>query len=240
MEKFLVGGAVRDEIMGIKSNDLDYTVVIDNGEYTGPDPFSYMVGQLKDQGYTVFLETPEFLTVRAQTPDKKETADFVLARKEGTYSDGRRPDRVEVGTLESDLARRDFCFNAIAKDSDGSYIDPFNGVADIERRLIRCVGDPFERLTEDSLRAVRALRFSVTKGFSIDSKTAFAMESQGVIHNLVNQISDERIRDELSKMLRFDTVASLRAMREFPILTNALFAGSVSLDATMKTKGRGR
>ena len=90
------------------------------------------------------------------------------------------------------------------------------------------------------LYALRALRFSVTKGFRIDKEVEFAMQSAAVLDSITNQISDERINDELSKMFRFDTLASLSALQDFPQLTDAMFAGSVSLDATMKTKGRGR
>jgi tRNA nucleotidyltransferase/poly(A) polymerase len=95
------------------------------------------------------------------------------------------------------------------------------------------------RLREDALRAVRALRFSVTKGFEIDPHLKFALEAVSVLAAIEEKISDERIQVELSKMFRFDTVASLFILNEFPHLTRAMFAGSVSLDATMKTKGRG-
>jgi tRNA nucleotidyltransferase (CCA-adding enzyme) len=130
--------------------------------------------------------------------------------------------------------------NAIAKDTDGSLIDPFNGQRDIRVRIIRAVGDPFDRLTEDALRAVRALRFSVTKGFTIDKDLAFAMESAAVLNAIVDNISDERVQIELSKMFRFDTVSSLIRINEFPALRDAMFAGNVSLDATMKLKGRSK
>lgn len=241
MQTYLVGGAVRDEIMGVKSKDLDYTVVFDDGDLEGvEDPFVFMTEWFENLGYKIFVTTPEHFTIRAQTPDRKETADFVLARKEGPYTDGRRPDFVEVGSLMDDLGRRDFCFNAIAKDSDGTLIDPFNGQRDIEERTIRAVGNPRSRLEEDALRAVRALRFSVTKGFVIDTNLQFAMESVNVLDSIKDKISDERIQQELSKMFRFDTIGSLEALVKFPALTKAMFSGSVSLDATMKTKGRGK
>lgn len=242
MEKFLVGGAVRDELLGVKSKDLDYTVVLSGNEAgwrVTTDPFKVMVKELELSRYKIFLETPEYFTVRAQTPDRRETADFVLARKESDYTDGRRPDRIEMGTLFDDLSRRDFTFNAIAKDADGSFIDPFNGRVDIEAGIIRAVGDPLERLTEDALRAARALRFSVTKGFVIDPDLMLAMRHKSVLDSIRNNISDERIREELSKMFRYDTVGSLGALSDFPQLTEAMLSGSVSLDATMKTKGRG-
>ena len=247
MQTYLVGGAVRDEIMGQKSKDLDYTVVIDESDLprknltaTETDPFDFMCEWFENLGYKIFVRTPEHFTIRAQTPDRKETADFVLARKEGPYSDGRRPDFVTVGTLMDDLSRRDFCLNAIAKDTQGNLIDPFNGVQDINDRVIRAVGDPYARFSEDALRAVRALRFSVTKDFRIDRDVQLAMVAPSVLDSIRDNISDERIKDELSKMLRFDSVKSIFAMQRYPDLTTAMLSGSVSLDATMKTKGRGR
>jgi tRNA nucleotidyltransferase (CCA-adding enzyme) len=257
MKMYEVGGCVRDEILGVPSKDIDFTVVMEPGdEVLSTDPFRAMVTWLKTvNGFKIFLETPEYLTVRAQTPkswfvtDRPTTADFVLARKESDYTDGRRPDTVAPGTLEDDLARRDFTMNAIAKASDGSYIDPFNGRDDIRDAVIRAVGDPMERLTEDALRALRALRFSVTKkikwpcywkSFEIEESLAEAMESEEVIDSILDNISDERIQVELSKMFRYDTRGSLDALEQFPYLRDAVFSGSVSLDATMKLKGRGK
>jgi tRNA nucleotidyltransferase/poly(A) polymerase len=264
MEMFEVGGCVRDEIIGVKSKDIDFTVVLDESEVpsaansvTPVDPFAVMVRNLKEQGFEIFLETPEFLTARARFPGKGYTveddmfdrpydkykgmtADFVLARRESQYTDGRRPDAVQVGTLEDDLNRRDFTMNAIAKATDGSLIDPHNGVADIEQRIVRAVGDPVVRLREDALRALRAVRFAVTKGFRLDPALEWAMQNVSVLTAIENNISDERIKDELSKMFRFDTVESLVMLNRFPALTRAAFSGSVSLDSTMKTKGRGK
>lgn len=255
MEMYMVGGAVRDELLGVKSNDIDFSVVLGaNSNWIGPDPFRYMVDELKEMGFRIFLESPEFLTVRAQFPKGDQrvnrlnrftldreglTADFVLARKEGTYTDGRRPDVVEVGTLLDDLSRRDFTMNAIAKGPDGSLIDPFDGEKDIAAEIIRAVGNPYDRLTEDALRAVRALRFSVTTGFRIESMLAHAMQHPNVLNAIRNKISDERITAELSKMFRFNTLHSVVTLGQFPLLTEAMFYGAVSLDATMKQKGRG-
>ena len=266
MKLFEVGGCVRDEILGVPSKDIDFTVVLEPHDFYirdgafSRDPFMVMVTHLESMGFKIFLETPEFFTVRAQFPKgmiaQKDfayrgrhttTADFVLARKESDYTDGRRPDAVVPGTLEDDLARRDFTMNAIAKDADGSYIDPFNGRGDIAARIVRAVGDPLERLREDALRAVRAIRFAVTKGFFIsrspgeyDFSLNDALEAPVVLRAIETQISDERIREELSKMFRFDTLASIQILGDYPLLTEAMFAGSVSLDATMKLKGRGK
>lgn len=245
MQLFEVGGCIRDEILGLDSKDIDFTVVLTDEEAAQGDPYYTMNDQLRDWDFRIFLETPEFFTTRARFPTRENnvryqglTGDFVLARKESEYTDGRRPDVVEAGTLEDDLARRDFTMNAIAK-SPAGFIDPFNGIADIEAKVIRAVGDPLDRLREDALRAVRALRFSVTKNFTIDPTLAFAMNSVAVLDSIRNKISDERIQQELSKMFRFDTVTSITRLNEFPQLTAAMFNGSVSLDATLKLRGRG-
>lgn len=257
MKMFQVGGFVRDEILGVESKDIDFTVVLEREDLIASgsaNPFNVMVQRLSQMGFKIFLETPDFFTVRAQFPNlviengkvresrhphRRLTADFVLARKEGDYADGRRPDKVEVGTLEDDLARRDFTMNAIAKDESGNLIDPFNGQMDIRMRTIRAVGDPVERLTEDALRAVRAMRFSVTKDMRISEDLADAMEAFPVYASIKNNISDERIQQEVSKMFRYNTPKSLSVLHDFPALTGAIFSGRVSLDATLKTKGRG-
>lgn len=258
MEMFMVGGIVRDEILGVRSKDIDFSVVLSPEDLDDPGlvvnprtPFEIMEDRLRSMRFKIFLSTPEFLTVRAQFPEEERgvagviensgmTADFVLARKESLYTDGRRPDVVVLGTLEDDILRRDFTMNALAKDAQGNIIDLVGGVQDINERVIRAVGNAFDRLNEDALRAVRAVRFSVTKGFRIDHELRFAMESAAVIHSIEQNISDERISDELSKMFRFNTLASLKALQEFPLLTRAMFSGSISLDSTMKQKGRGR
>jgi tRNA nucleotidyltransferase/poly(A) polymerase len=259
MQMYQVGGAVRDELLGVPSKDIDFTVVLSPEDcspgdpgvkegkpwFTPHDPFIVMGRMLRHQGFEIFLETPEFLTIRARFPKGSEhsrlTADFVLARKESDYTDGRRPDVVVPGTLEDDLARRDFTMNAIAKDGEGNLIDPHGGISDIKATTIRAVGDPMERLTEDALRALRAVRFSVTKGFGIDMALEDAMESIEVLDAIRDKISDERIAVELQKMFRFNTKRAGRMLFfRYPNLGNACFAGDVSLDATMKTKGRGR
>ena len=257
MELFEVGGCVRDELLGIKSKDIDFSVVLSPEDFgvaslqvVTRDPFEFMVTSLSDQGVKIFRDKEnvpigaEFFTARGQAPKDfpvhpGRALDFVLARKESGYSDGRRPDKVEIGTLMDDLQRRDFTMNAIAKDSEGNLIDPFNGAQDINERVIRAVGNAFDRLNEDALRALRALRFSVTKGFRIDREVQFAMESAAVLNKIENVISDERIKDELSTMFKFDTLGSLSALQSFPALTRAVFSGRVSLDSTLKQRGRG-
>lgn len=257
MQMYEIGGCVRDEILGIKSKDIDFSVVMESSDFPAegtvistPAPYDVMVANLEDMGVTIFRDNDgvpigaEHFTVRGRAPANfpnhpNRALDFVLARKDGEYSDGRRPDSVEVGTLEDDILRRDFTMNALAKDMDGNIIDIVGGEADINDRVIRAVGNAYDRLEEDALRAVRAVRFAVTKGFRIDKELEFAMQSFGVLENIERKIADERIQDEVSKMFRFDTVASMGIFNKYPALMRAVFSGDVSLDATMKTKGRG-
>lgn len=231
MELFLVGGAVRDEIMGIKSKDWDFSVVLSGNEdgwhqIGGNDPFRVMRLELERMGFEIFVETPEFFTLRARGPKGftfagmdfgNQTFDFVMARKESGYTDGRRPDVVVAGSLTDDLSRRDFCCNAIAKDRNGNLIDPFNGQQDIVDRVIRAVGNARERIIdEDALRGLRALRFAVQKGFAIDEEVKDVLRSKA-FQLALPSVSTERVKDELEKMFKVDTIRTLDLIQEFSL-----------------------
>lgn len=248
MEMFMVGGCVRDELLGVQSKDIDFTVVLTDKEIWrvakagmafGPEltPFGFMQSELMGQGFNVFLSTPEFLTIRARFPKGHVhtglTADFVLARKEMGYTDGRRPDHVEPGTLMDDLARRDFTMNAIAK-INGDYIDPFKGINDIRNKIIRCVGDPHKRFEEDALRIVRALRFAVTKQFSIDRTTSEAMRA---LMPTVAGVSAERVREELTKMFNVAPLTSIGILNDYDVLP-IIFNMGINFQPTLKEKVR--
>jgi tRNA nucleotidyltransferase/poly(A) polymerase len=216
---YQVGGSVRDEYLGVPCYDRDYSAVVADGGW--PELLKWAEEYMDD----VFLVTPEFLTIRGKKDG--DVIDIVMARKEGEYSDGRHPDEVEPGTLEEDLARRDFTMNAMAKSPEGLLIDPFNGVDDIDERVIRCVGSTADRFREDALRAVRAMRFSITKGFTMDQEIREILQSnfmyeltkereQSIVRNggkaswsyndrdwlsyNLKSVSPERVREELRKM----------------------------------------
>lgn len=214
IEKFPVGGWVRDRLLGVQSKDLDYTVVI-NGAGTVDEAWEALRDYLTGEGYTIFQERPQFLTYRAKHPQghefEKITADFVLARAEGPYTDGRHPDWVKPGTLADDQARRDFTVNSIAMDAEGNFIDPWDGVGDIDRKLIRAVGNAHERMIEDPLRVYRAVRFAITKGFVIDADLKSAMRTLNVLDRM-DSVSTERIRDELFKMFAYDPIRSMHIL----------------------------
>lgn len=236
-----VGGAVRDKFLGLDSKDVDFVAIPDNLDlFVNADfAFTHLVHHLKLEGFKVFLETPEFFTVRAQVPDghplkqRTNVADFVLARKDGPSSDGRRPDFVLPGTLFDDLQRRDFTVNAMAI-LDGELVDPFNGFADLQDALIRFVGNPTERITEDGLRVMRALRFAATKNFDIDADTWEAINSDFAADMLM-KVSVERIREELEKMFLADTRWSLRILNNINIrVQDAIFRDGLRLMPTLK------
>ena len=211
---FLVGGAVRDELMGIKSKDLDFVVVCPS--------FADMEAMLLGQGCKIFQSRPEFLVSRALHPTLG-AVDFAVARTDGNYIDGRRPETTSVASsIEQDLSRRDFTINAIAKNVEtGDIIDPFNGAKDIVARIIRAVGDPKKRLEEDKLRAFRAIRFGITKGFQIDS--LLSLEIMSLSKRDFDAVSTNRIRDELEKMFLHDSNRSMFQMTHFNTLASLAF-----------------
>ena len=181
---FLVGGCVRDAVMGRPVNDWDVATAATPVDIARLFPKTFLTGE-------------KFGTVTVLTPeDQVEVTTF---RTEGAYYDGRRPAHVEfVSSLEEDLSRRDFTINAMAMSSDGELVDPFGGIKDIENRVIRCVGGPNTRFSEDSLRMFRAFRFSAQLGFDIEQETLLAIYANA---NRAKLISTERIRVELEKTL---------------------------------------
>ena len=200
---YQVGGSVRDKLMGVVSKDIDFAVEAES--------FQAMKDHILERGYKIYLETPKFMTIRAQHPDLGGV-DFSLCRKDGEYHNGRHPDDVESGTILDDLARRDFTMNAIAIDVDsGEILDPHNGREDIDARKIRAVGSAKVRFGEDKLRALRALRFAITKNMTIASDTLlelFALDDVPLTD--FDAVSTDRIRDELYKMFAANTKRTIQ------------------------------
>jgi tRNA nucleotidyltransferase/poly(A) polymerase len=236
-----VGGAVRDKFLGVDSKDVDFVAVPEDPNWfvDADAAFMFLCTHLRLKGFKVFLETPEFFTVRAQVPDghplkeRTNVADFVLARKDGPSSDGRRPDFVLPGTLMDDLQRRDFTVNAMAI-LNGELVDPFGGQSDLESNLLRFVGNPKERIAEDGLRVMRALRFHITKGFNIEGQTWDAVNSDFAAE-MLNKVSVERIREELEKMFLANTVATMETLSDVRRkMKNAIFRDGLRLMPTLK------
>jgi tRNA nucleotidyltransferase/poly(A) polymerase len=213
---FKVGGCVRDEILGIDSKDIDFTFVVDDLRLSVEDGFASMYKWMSDRGFQIFLSTPECFTIRAKFPknDPNEglVADFVMARKEIGYMEGTRRPILALGTLEDDLVRRDFTLNALAVSEDGDLIDLFEGQKDLANRLLRTPLPAKQTMMDDPLRIMRALRFKITKGFSISDEIWLAMMQPEILDKLRTTVSAERIREELFKMMKHDTVATLRLL----------------------------
>ena len=226
-----VGGCVRDGIMGIKSKDIDYTVVAsDELMHKTLDPneiFYVLEDYLKKQGYTVWLSTPDCFTIRAKFPEGHRlagvTADFVLARKEMGYTPGTRKPLIIAGTLLDDLTRRDFTVNAIARDEAGNMYDPFNGKKDITDMVLRTPLNCETTFNDDPLRILRAIRFSITKGFSIPYPMYKVMNAYNYDEKM-GVVSEERIREELFKCFHHNTPKTLDMLKDFPTLTQYIFS----------------
>lgn len=214
---FTVGGWVRDKLLGLKSKDIDFTFVCEDSQ-TVEGGWIEMSSWMKINGFEIFLETPDCFTIRAKFPkDHKNAglvADFVMARKEVGYTHGTRRPILELGTLEDDLIRRDFTLNAMAEDEEGNLIDLFGGQEDLKAGILRTPLPAGQTMMDDPLRFLRALRFSITKGFSIHTDIFKAMEQSDIKEKLRVTVSAERIREEVFKMMKHDTVKSLKLLHQ--------------------------
>lgn len=189
-EAYLVGGCVRDLLIGRKPKDWDITTNARPEVIQEIFPDSFYENSFGTVGVKIETED-ESMRVIEVTPYRTESG----------YTDKRRPDEVTFGdSLEDDLARRDFTINAIALDDfQGHLIDPYQGQKDITAKILRTVRDPRERFEEDALRLMRAIRLVAELGFALDADTAAAIHEKA---SNLKHISKERIRDEFVKILR--------------------------------------
>lgn len=210
MNIYLVGGSVRDALMGVKSKDQDYCMECS---------FDEMREHLTSRGFTIVHEKPEFLTMRVKVPGGA-VQDFVCCRTEGDY-DGRRPGSTQPTTLVEDLSRRDFTVNAMAVPVNESMepqwddlVDLFGGQEDLKNKVLKFVGNPEDRITEDGLRWLRAFRFQITKNLTPDARTMGAIYFRDT-DPLIN-VSVERIREELVRCFKYDTSRTLYWLQRLP------------------------
>lgn len=204
-EAFAVGGCVRDAIIGREPNDWDITT-------------SAMPGDVK----RLFHKTIDTGIAHGTVTVMIERVGYEVTtyRIDGEYEDGRHPKSVEfTGNLIEDLKRRDFTINAMAYNDRQGIVDEFDGVGDLERGLIRCVGNPIDRFNEDALRILRAVRFAAALNFDIEEETKNAIVT--LAENL-NKISKERIQAELEKLLISKHPEKLKIAYETGI-TNVIF-----------------
>ena len=185
---YVVGGCVRDSLLGKTPHDWDIC--------TSATP-DRVREKLRSECIRSIDTGLQHGTITAVMNDGNY--EITTFRIDGKYSDNRRPDTVKfTDSLLDDLSRRDFTINAIAYSSALGLIDPWDGLDDLHDGLIRCVGNPDDRFQEDALRILRALRFASTYGFKIEEKTAAAIHRN---RELLKNISAERIQSELCKML---------------------------------------
>ncbi|MDD6967808.1 MAG: HD domain-containing protein [Firmicutes bacterium] len=202
---YLVGGCVRDDLMGISPQDFDLCTAA-----------------LPEQTAAVFAGIPQDLTgVRHGTVKllmEGMEVEITTFRREGSYQDNRHPDWVEfVPDIREDLARRDFTVNAIAYSPSRGYVDPFGGRADLQSGILRCVGEPERRFREDALRILRGMRFAARFGFLPEPATQDAMIG---LAPLTDALARERVYQELSGFLLKADVPNL--LRFAPILAQVI------------------
>ncbi len=185
-EAFLIGGSVRDFVMGLPIGDIDITTnaTPDEVKQVFAD-FRVIETGIKHGTVTVLINN--------------EPLEITTYRSEGTYSDNRHPDSVVFSTsLADDVVRRDFTMNGIAFDFDNGFCDLVGGLPDIKNKIIRCIGNAETRFCEDALRILRAMRFSAVLGFEIETETKNAIHK---CKDLLKNISAERIREEFTKLI---------------------------------------
>lgn len=200
-EGYIVGGCVRDYIMGIPPHDYDITTS------ALPEQVKKIFSHTVDTGI-------EHGTVTVVID--KEGYEITTYRIDGEYKDNRHPKEVVfTSKLEGDLSRRDFTVNAIAYNNNDGFVDMFNGIEDIKSKIIRGVGDPDIRFKEDALRMMRALRFSAQLDFTIENNTFKAIKNNA---HLIKNISMERVRDELFKLILSDNNERLKLLLESKML----------------------
>jgi tRNA nucleotidyltransferase/poly(A) polymerase len=197
---YAVGGSVRDGLLGLSAKDNDYLV-------TGV-PVDNLSAALTAAGFKVDLVGKSFGVIKATR--NGVTYDIALPRTERSTGSGHRDFEVNADptlTVEDDLSRRDFTVNAIAiRLSDGAIIDPFHGQEDLKAKVIRAVGKPSDRFTEDPLRMFRAIRFVAKLGFRLDHQIQTAIQE---LAGLATTLAPERIQEELFRLLSYEDPGSV-------------------------------
>ena len=183
---YLVGGCLRDMMMGRQPHDFDIATSAEPETVMSIfSDFEVIPTGIKHGTVTVMING--------------EPIEITTFRKDSDYSDGRRPDSITfTDKIEDDLSRRDFTINAMAFGLDGEIVDPFGGKSDIKSRVIRTVGSAEERFSEDGLRILRAIRFASVLGFAIERETKEAIHK---LSRMLDKVSFERVFSEMSKII---------------------------------------
>ena len=210
-EAYIVGGCVRDFLCHLLPNDWDITT------NASPEDIREIFGSEED--FSVIPTGEKYGTMTVFHRKTKESYEVTTYRFDGNYSDGRRPDNVQFSNeLKDDLGRRDFTINAMAYCPEKGIVDFFEGQLHIQEKIICFVGDPTERIREDGLRIMRAIRFSYKLQFAIE-KNSFDAIDKAIDGGFLDHISKERIRDELLVILQYFDFKS----KTYPLFEKMLF-----------------
>ncbi len=222
-DAFIVGGCVRDQMLGIRVSDYDITT---NAK---PNEIKKLFKKTVDTG----IEHGT-ITVIINTKDKTQSFEVTTFRIDGAYIDGRHPSFIKfVDELYYDLSRRDFTINAMAYNDKYGLIDKYGGVKDIKQKLIKAVGNPEDRFNEDALRMLRAIRFAARFGFKIEDSTRNAIIK---FASNIKRVSKERIHNELDKIITSNNPQSINLLVEYGLAKYiAKDFDKINLDKIFKT-----
>lgn len=199
-EAYVVGGCVRDAMLGKVPHDYDMC--------TSATP-TQIKEAMRAAGYKTYDTGIQHGTISVNNND--ELYEITTFRVDGEYSDGRHPDSVTfTKNLLDDLARRDFTINAMAYNYKVGLVDPYEGSTDLEKKIIRCVGNPIDRMNEDALRILRGVRLGAKYGFTIEPLTLAAMEET---KSLMDMLAPERIQSELAQLITISQTEMLETSK---------------------------
>lgn len=208
----LVGGCVRDQLLGRTPKDFDIVTL------ANPDQICEALTQGIFDKSTLIRVGESFGVIKVAWGG--QVVDVATARSDGEYTDGRRPDNIQFASFKEDMSRRDFTINALSIGKDDFIFDYFRGQEDLEKKVIRTIGEPSERFNEDYLRMLRAVRFAVQLDFRIDTIVIDAI--QHMAQN-ITKISAERVSDEFRKiMLSGNAVRGLELLKSTGLLQHII------------------
>lgn len=216
---YMAGGCVRDALLGLTPKDYD---VATNAT---PDAVRKVFGRSRTlafgASFGVIGVLPELPRVRDTEDEAVQPTEVATFRSDGTYSDGRRPDSVHFGEAKEDALRRDFTINGLFYDPEAHQIvDYVEGESDLDRRLLRTIGDASERIEEDKLRMLRAVRFATTLGFTVADATIKAIQTHA---DSIVSVSGERIGAEMRRVLQSENAPrGLRELQRFGLADSVL------------------
>jgi tRNA nucleotidyltransferase (CCA-adding enzyme) len=236
---YKVGGCIRDKLLGKKHNDTDFTVISPDGV----DLIYVLEKYLHERGFVTVIIIPECLTIKTKFVSVTELVfpfevmkgniyDFNITRKEIEYDFKSRVPKMSIGNLFDDLQRRDFTINSLAQDKNGKILDYFNGVNDINNKIIRTTIDPEISMQQDPLRILRAIRFSITLDLTIEDSLSKIIEEFDYSH--MNIIPLNKILKELKLSFNHDSFKTLKMLNKYNNLQKYLFEKNVILVPKIK------